>query len=130
MILILCSLAVAGFFFPPAWLGFVGYVIYIFVSRHRRRDDAIEIRVQKMVAAGKSFAVFQELYYEAARAYCVRKGSTISDHNGASTTIIVNNHPYSVSFVPAAGPRGGTGISIDDYSRFEKDADDFVARFR
>ena len=126
MVWIFISLAVAGFFFPPTWLVLVGYAIYVYASRESRRNRAIETRVQRMVLAGQDFAVFNELYFEAAPSYAIAKGSTVSDHEGASARMIVGHRTYSVAFV--RDPRGGTAISIRDASGIDRELDEDALR--
>lgn len=112
MVLLIIALLIAGFFFPPAWLGLVGYGIYIWASRKSRRNDAIEGRVKKMVSNGKNHAVFNDLYFEAARTYAIEKGAKAADSTSASAHILVGGKTYFVVFSKAAG--GGTAFRVED----------------
>lgn len=87
-----------------------GGLIYLFASRRSRRDDAVELRVGRMIAAGQSYATFSDLYYEAARSYAIAKGATASDEDGASATMLVNGRAYFVVFVNER--RDGTTITV------------------
>ena len=84
-------------------MGLVGYGIYIWASRKSRRNDAIEGRVKKMVSNGKNHAVFNDLYFEAARTYAIEKGAKAADSTSASAHILVGGKTYFVVFSKAAG---------------------------
>jgi len=112
MVFLIVALIVIGFMFPPAWLALVGLGIYLVASRKSRRSDAIESRVKKMVSAGKDYAVFADLYFEAARSYAVEKGAKAPERNAASAHIIVDGRTYFVVFTRAAS--GGTAIGVED----------------
>ena len=99
MLLIGVLLLLVGFFFPPAWLGLVGYGIYLYASRKSRRDEAVESRVTRMVAAGVAGAEFPDLYYDAARAYAVAKGATAANDESAAATVLVDGRSYFVVFI-------------------------------
>ncbi|KAB2784578.1 hypothetical protein F9K97_16515 [Brucella anthropi] len=94
MILLCIALLILGFFFPPAWIALAGCAIYFYASRKSRRDEAVETRVKKMVSAGKDYAVFSDLYFEAARSYAIAKGAQAADHEAASATVLVDSTPY------------------------------------
>lgn len=112
MLIILLVLFVTGFFFPPIWLGLLGYLIYIFSSRKSRRDGAVEARVKKLIQENRSHGVFADLHFEAARSYAMAKGAQSPEQDAASTTIIVNGRSYFVTFMMDVG--GGTAISARD----------------
>ena len=112
MILIVIILVIVGFFFPPAWLALIGYGIYIFASHKSRRNDAVEIRIKKMVAAGKGSASFSDLYFEAARSYAIEKGAKAPEPNAASAHILIDGTKYFVVFSRASS--GGTMISVEE----------------
>ncbi|MBB3913895.1 hypothetical protein [Rhizobium fabae] len=128
MVLIFIVLAVVGFFFTPAWLGLVGYAIYVFASRESRRNRAVESRVKKVIDAGQTYGVFQDLYFEAARGYARSKGAKAADTDGASAQMLVNGRLYFVVFVKAAG--GGTAVSITDAAQLHREVDEFASRAR
>ena len=87
-----------------------GVAIYLYASRKSRRDDAVEIRVKRMVSAQKDSATFNDLYFEAAWSYAIAKGAKASDKDAASTTMLVNGRPYFVVFMREFS--GGTTISV------------------
>ena len=112
MVLLIVALILIGFVFPPAWLALIGLGIYLVASRKSRRSDAIESRVKKMVLAGKDYAVFADLYFEAARSYAVEKGAKAADENAASAHIVVDGRTYFVVFSRAAS--GGTIFGVEE----------------
>jgi len=118
MVFLIVALIVIGFMFPPAWLALVGLGIYLVASRKSRRSDAIESRVKKMVSAGKDYAVFADLYFEAARSYAVEKGAKASDENSASAHIVVDGRTYFVVFTRAAS--GGTIFGVEEADSVRK----------
>ncbi|MGG5889447.1 hypothetical protein ACLF3G_20110 [Falsiroseomonas sp. HC035] len=119
MVIIGLLMLVCGFFFPPAWLGLVGYGIYLYASRKSRRDDAIESRVRRMVGAGVATADFPDLYYDAARAYAVAKGATAADDDSAAATVVVDSRSYFVVFIKQS-TGGGTSMSVSDSRQLER----------
>jgi hypothetical protein len=124
MILVCIFLLIVGFFFPPAWLALAGYAIYIFASRRSRRDDAVEDRVKRMILAQKDYAVFSDLYFEAARSYAIAKGASAPEQDAASATMIVDGCSYFVVFVRAVG--GGTAISVRDSRTVEREIESIL----
>jgi hypothetical protein len=118
MVLLIVALIVIGFVFPPAWLALVGLGIYLVASRKSRRSDAIESRVKKMVSAGKDYAVFADLYFEAARSYAIAKGAKAADENAASAHIVVDGRTYFVVFTRAAS--GGTIFGVEEADSVRK----------
>lgn len=116
MILIFIALLVVSIFFPPAWFALAGYTIYVFSSRKSRRDEAVESRVKKLIAAGESYSTFSDLYFDAARKYAEEKGGT-SEQDYASVRMLVSDRLYSVSFMNDGG--GGTNISVMDWRDVE-----------
>lgn len=103
------------------FLAFVafGVAIYFYASRKSRRDDAVEARVKKMVAARKDYATFNDLYFEAARSYAIAKGALSPERDAASATMLVNGRSYFVVFMKETG--GGTTISISDTKTIENE---------
>jgi hypothetical protein len=93
-------------------LALIGLGIYLVASRKSRRSDAIESRVKKMVSAGKDYAVFADLYFEAARSYAIAKGAKAADENAASAHIVVDGRTYFVVFTRAAS--GGTIFGVEE----------------
>lgn len=129
MVLLIIALIIIGFMFPPAWLALIGLGIYLVASRKSRRSDAVENRVKKMVSAGKDYAVFADLYFEAARSYAVEKGAKAPEQNVASAHIVVDGRTYFVVFTRAAS--GGTAIGVEDADAvrrriFDKPMEDFI----
>lgn len=121
MIFIMLVLFVAGFFFSPAWLAMAGYGIYIFTSRRSRREHAVESKINKLVLANQEFAVFKDLYFEAARRYAIDKGAQSPEKNAASATVVINGCQYFVTFMRE--PSGGTSISVRDKRSVEKEVE-------
>ena len=65
-----------------------------------------------MVSAGKDYAVFADLYFEAARSYAVEKGAKAPEQDAASAHILIDGRTYFVVFTRAAS--GGTAIGVED----------------
>ncbi|EKT4440585.1 TPA: tetratricopeptide repeat protein [Stenotrophomonas maltophilia] len=129
MILGILVLLVLGFFFPPLWLVLIGYLIYIYASRHTRKERAVEGRIRAMIAAKKDVATFSELYYEAARSYAISKGCTVSDHEAASAGVMIDGKAWNAVFLRERD--GGTTITLQDHAAVEKwiqnDVDSVIA---
>lgn len=119
MIVVAAILLIMGFFFPPAWVGFLGVCIYFFASRKSRRADEVEVRVKRMVSAGRDYAHFSDLYYEAAKGYAVEKGAKAADDQSASAVIVVDRVAYNVVF--SRGTDGGTSMIVRTQSDVEKE---------
>jgi hypothetical protein len=92
----------------------VGAVVYFFATKRTRRDDAVEVRVQRMIAGGQSLVTFNELYFDAAKSYA------------ASTTMLVGGRTFFVVFMREN--RGGTTISISDDASIEREMMSFPSR--
>lgn len=118
MILGILALLVLGFFFPPLWLVLIGYLIYIYASRHTRKERAVEGRIRAMIAAKKDMATFSDLYYEAARSYAVSKGCTVSDHEPASAAVMIDGKAWNTVFLRERD--GGTTITLQDHAVVQK----------
>lgn len=132
MIVVILILLVLGFFFPPLWLGLVGYLIYLYASRHTRKEEAVEGRIRGMIVTKREMVTFPELYYEAARSYAVSKGCTVSDHESASASIMLNGKAYFAVFLRERD--GGTTITLQDHAEVSRalheDVDAVIARGR
>ncbi|WP_447904163.1 tetratricopeptide repeat protein [Stenotrophomonas geniculata] len=126
MILIIIGLLLFGFFFPPLWLVLIGYLIYIYASRHTRKERAVEGRIRAMIAARKDMATFSELYYEAARSYAVSKGCTVSDHESASAAVMIDGKAWNAVFLKERD--GGTTITLQDHAVVQKKFDSDLER--
>lgn len=124
MILGILALLVLGFFFPPLWLVLIGYLIYIYASRHTRKERVVEGRIRAMIAAKKDVATFSELYYEAARSYAISKGCTVSDHEAASAAVMIDGRAHYVVFLRERD--GGTTITLQDHAEVERRTQDDV----
>ncbi|MDA8740766.1 hypothetical protein N9M73_06540 [Rhodobacteraceae bacterium] len=127
MLIIAVALLIAGFFFPPAWLGLLGLGIYFFASSKSRRADAIEVRVKRMVSAGRDYNQFSDIYYEAAHKYALDKGDEYADDQSASALIIVNDVVYNVVFSRAAYG-GGTLFSVRPQKDVEREMEQEMRR--
>lgn len=118
MIVIILVLLLLGFLFPPLWLVLIGYLIYIYASRHTRKERAVEDRMRRMIVAGRNMATFSELYYEAARSYAISKGCTVSDHESASAAVMLDGKAYNAVFLRERN--GGATITLQDHEVVQK----------
>jgi hypothetical protein len=104
----------------------VGAVVYFFATKRTRRDDAVEVRVQRMIAGGQSLVTFNELYFDAAKSYAISKGADATERDAASTTMLVGGRTFFVVFMREN--RGGTTISISDDASIEREMMSFPSR--
>ena len=128
MTLLIISLIVIGFFFPPAWLALVGIGIYLFASRKSRRSEAVESRIKQLISTGKDHAVFEDLYFEAAHSYAVDRGAKAPEKNAASTHVVVDGCNYFVVFSRSVS--GGTTIGIEEADAVRKRFDNVFENSR
>ena len=126
MLIIAFALLIVGFLFPPAWLGLLGLGIYFFASNKSRRADEIEVRVKRMVSAGRDYNHFSDLYYEAAQKYALDKGDENADDQSASALIIVNDIVYIVVFSRAYD--GGTLFSVRAQKDVEQEMRSYISQ--
>lgn len=84
----------------------VGFVLYMYASRDSRRDKAVELRLRRMLHAGRDYAIFNDIYFEAARAYAIAKGCSGRDGDAASADVMIDGRAISVTFLRDSG--GGT----------------------
>lgn len=103
-----------------------GFVIYMYASRDTRRDRAVETRVRRMLTAGREYAVFNDIYFEAARAYAIAKGCSGRDQDAASADIMIDGRAISVTFLRDSG--GGTTFMTESVSTRDARLDKTVLR--
>lgn len=96
------------------FIAIVAYVIYLYASRETRRDKAVETRVRRMLGARTEYAEFNEVYFEAAKAYAIAKGGG-GDDRAASADVMIAGQPLSVTFVRDNG--GGTVFMIESVAK-------------
>lgn len=121
MTAIICiALFLAGFIFPPLWLGLIGYLVYLWKTGKQRRSDTIQTHLEKMVDGRQMQANVQNLYFEAAQAFAKDHGGRIfpEDQDIISCTVVVGGKPHAVSFMRER-KNGGTHIQIGDYIPFD-----------
>ncbi|AXQ95517.1 hypothetical protein LV780_18045 [Cereibacter azotoformans] len=88
-------------------------VVFLILTRTSRRDSAVENRLRRMAAAGQNHAVFNDLYFEAARAYAVAKGAPPTRGDSASAKTVIDGQVYQIYLSRAAG--GGTSVLLEEY---------------
>jgi len=108
-------LLVLGFFFPPAWLGLAGYVIYLAVTKEKRRDKVIYSHMAQMLAHGVDSMDVPSLYFEAAFNFAKAHGAMFEEWERPDVVFVfrgleVAGHPVQPSF--ARLPEGGTRIEL------------------
>ncbi|MFK3711109.1 hypothetical protein [Leclercia adecarboxylata] len=118
--MLIIILLTSGFFFPLAWAVLVAYLIYLFLSKEKRRNSAIENRIKKMILSGVNYCGFKEIYYEAAKSYAISKGSRAADNESAGATIEINGKNYFAVFIRRND--GGVDISL----QYEEQVTKFV----
>ena len=101
-------------------------MVYLFATAGSRRDGAVEDRVLRMIAGGKTYATFGELYFDAAKSYAIAKGAHAPEHNAASALISVGEKTYSVVFIREND--NGTTIMIEDLEAVERRFNEFSSR--
>ncbi|WP_428414559.1 hypothetical protein [Pararhizobium sp.] len=117
MTAIICiALFLGGFFFPPLWLGLIGYIIYLWKTGKQRRSDIVQNHLEKMVESRKKKATVQNLYFEAAQAFAEDHGGHIfpEDQDTISCTVVIGGKPHTVSFMRER-KTGGTYVQIAAY---------------
>jgi hypothetical protein len=117
MVAIICiALFMAGFAWPPFWIGLTGYIIYIWSTAKQKRSDVIQSHLVKMVQGRRMQADVRNLYFEAAQAFAEDRGGRIfpEDRDTISCAVIISGQPYSVTFMRERRV-GGTSIQIMDH---------------
>lgn len=89
-----------------------GGLIYFFSTAKQRRNDAVEVRVERMIEGGRTLVTFSDLYFDAAKSYAISKGAHAPDQDVASTRMLVKGRVYFVVFMREIGQ--GTTISVSD----------------
>lgn len=102
MAAIICIvLFLAGFAWPPVWLGLVGYIFYMWSTGKQKRSDLIQGHLERMIREKRMQADVRNLYFESAQAFSEERGGRIypEDRDTISCTVIISGQPYSVTFI-------------------------------
>lgn len=108
-------LLVLGFFFPPAWLGLAGYVIYLAATKEKRRDKVICSHMAQMLAHGVDSMDVPNLYYDAAFSFAKAHGAQFEDWERPDIVFVFRGLEVAGRFVQpsfARLPGGGTRIEL------------------
>ncbi len=71
-------LVVISFFFPPFWFVTVGYIIYLVMTKDKRRDKIIMSEILKSIALKREEVECDFLYFDSAKNFAVQHGATLS----------------------------------------------------
>ncbi|PST67106.1 hypothetical protein [Shewanella algae] len=99
---VIAILIIVSIFFPPAWFALVAYIVYLIVTKKKRRDRVIIFEIQKLIATGQEEVILKHLYYEAAKSFAAERGASMSSYRNdpADDCLIfdmdVNGKEYSI----------------------------------
>ncbi len=78
--LIVIGLVIISLFFPPAWFALVAYIVYLVLTKKKRRNRVITYEIQKLIATGQEEAILKHVYYAAAKSFAAEHGATMSPY--------------------------------------------------
>jgi hypothetical protein len=95
-------LIVISIFFPPAWFSVIAYVLYLVLTKKKRRDKVLMRAIRKLINAGEEQAILKHVYYSAAKSFAADHGASMSPYKNDSEDdclifdINMNGNSYSV----------------------------------
>lgn len=82
--LLIVALIVISIFFPPAWFAVIAYVLYLVLTKKKRRDKTLMRAVRELIAAGEEQAILKHVYYSAAKSFAADHGASMSPYKNDS----------------------------------------------
>lgn len=96
------ALVIISIFFPPAWFALAAYIVYLVLTKKKRRNKAITHEIQKLIATGQEESILKHVYYAAAKSFASEHGARMSqykndpDDNCLFFQMVVGGQEYQV----------------------------------
>jgi hypothetical protein len=74
------ALVIISIFFPPAWFVLAAYIVYLVLTKKKRRNRVITYEIQKLIATGQEEAILKHVYYAAAKSFAAEHGASMSPY--------------------------------------------------
>jgi hypothetical protein len=78
--LVVIALIIISIFFPPAWFALAAYIVYLVLTKRKRRNRVILFEIQKLIATGQEELILKHLYYDAAKSFATEHGASMSPY--------------------------------------------------
>lgn len=72
-------LIAVSFFLPPFWFVTIGYIIYLFATRKKRRDKIIMHEITQLIVQNRERTLLEHLYFDSAKSFAIDYGATADD---------------------------------------------------
>lgn len=132
--LVLVILFILSFFFPPLWIVFGIYLVWLFMTASKRRNAILDSEIKKMLVTGRGEAILKHVYWEAAAKYAVEHGAQMSKYSKSpsdETVYSIEHFPFNGSVYSIMLSREMDGSTyIRDYTEeLKKIHEDVLNRF-
>lgn len=77
---VLIVLITISIFVPPMWIATAAYVVYLFLTKKKRRHQALLNEIVQLAKEGREMSVLKHVYYEAAKSFAVDWGAKLSPY--------------------------------------------------
>lgn len=84
MMLVVLLLVGISLFFPPVWLAVMAYVVYLVLTRKKRRNRIIMYEIHKSIQLNQEERELKHIYYEAAKSFAAEHGARMSRYKNDS----------------------------------------------
>lgn len=73
-------LVIISIFFPPAWFALAAYIVYLVLTKKKRRNGVITHEIQKLIATGQEESILKHVNYAAAKSFAAEHGASMSPY--------------------------------------------------
>ena len=95
-------LFITAIFFPPMWFALAAYIVYLVLTKRKRRDRTILFEIQRLIATGQEEVILKHIYYEAAKSFAAEHGASMSPYKNDPKDdclifdIVINDNDYRI----------------------------------
>lgn len=101
--LVIIGLIVISIFFPPMAFVLVIYILYLFLTKTKRRNRIIFTEIDFLIKTGREHSELKHLYYESAKSFAEDQGAYVSpdkndpENDYLAFRMMINENLYRVS---------------------------------
>lgn len=81
---VVIALIITSIFFPPALFALAAYIVYLVLTRKKRRNRVILFEIRRLIATGQEEAILKHLYYDSAKSFAAEHGADMSPYKNDS----------------------------------------------
>lgn len=99
---VVIGLAIISIFFPPAWFALAAYIVYLVLTKQKRRNRVITYEIHKLITTGQEEAILKHVYYAAAKSFAAEHGASMSPYKNDPEDdclifeMVINGQEYQV----------------------------------